>query len=188
MSHVIDRIAGAPRRRWLVGLAACLLLATAAVAFWRGGDRRSPRSRPTVSAAGHRCTGAATPRARPAADELELATALAQIRKLDEATYEIQRGLLLDLALGRQLRNAVRAVPAMANGKPSGFRVYFVGSHRQPGLLGLRTGDVISTVNGVSLAERERPMGTFRGMIDGRSIELRGTRDGRPLVRTLVLR
>ena len=50
-----------------------------------------------------------------------------------------------------RLLDVVRAMPVMENGKFSGYRVYPAGNPRLFQQMGLKPGDIVTAVNGVSL-------------------------------------
>lgn len=91
------------------------------------------------------------------------------------------------LADPSSLMQQVRLVPSFRDGQWSGFKTLSV----QPGSLieklGLRRGDVIKAVNGLSLDQPERLMTLLQHLRSGRRFEVEMEREGQRVTQTLTL-
>jgi hypothetical protein len=111
-----------------------------------------------------------------------------RIRKIDDHTYEVERSLVSELVGGTVRPGGTRIMPVSENGKLTGLRIYGAGDSTIAGALGLHNGDVISDVNGKHI-ESANTLIQLYGQIDTlNTVELDGTRAGKPLGLTLRLR
>jgi general secretion pathway protein C len=81
------------------------------------------------------------------------------IRKIAEGRYEIDRAAL-EAVMGdlNQLARTVRALPELKAGRPAGFRLVEIRLESPLARLGLRRGDVITSINGLELTSVEKAM------------------------------
>ena len=111
-----------------------------------------------------------------------------RIRKIDDHTFEVERSLVSELVSGAVRPGGTRIMPVSENGKLTGLRIYGAGESTLAGALGLHNGDVISDVNGKHI-ESANTLVQLYGQLDTLStVELDGTRAGKPLALTLRLR
>jgi general secretion pathway protein C len=104
------------------------------------------------------------------------------IRKLNEQSYEIQRGTLESiLANTPALMQEARIVPELREGRSAGFRLYAVRAEGTFARLGLRNGDVIVAVNGLSLTSPESGLEAFLKLRSASHVSLAFEREGRRL-------
>jgi C-terminal processing protease CtpA/Prc len=84
------------------------------------------------------------------------------IRKLAERRYEIKRSTL-ELALGNLglLAQSVRVMPEARDGKQLGFRLFAIMAEGPIAKLGLRSNDVLVSINGLDLATPDRVLDAF---------------------------
>jgi general secretion pathway protein C len=103
-------------------------------------------------------TSAGAPRASAAvASELERG-----IKKLGEHRYEVERRTL-DAVLENVglLSRSVRPVPALADGKMTGFRLLGVHADGPLAKVGIENGDVLSSINGLELSSPDKVIEAF---------------------------
>ena len=79
-------------------------------------------------------------------------------------------------------------IPVFENGEIRGVRVGRVRADSIHDALGLKTGDVFSTVNGAPIKTLDQLLDLYSRLDQLGTVELSGTRAGKPLVRTLHLR
>ncbi len=139
-----------------------------------------------TTAAGPGETDAATSGGRPAAAEGPFA---GRIEKLGEETYEVERSLVRELVMNASKPGMGGAVPVVVNGEVQGIRLIGISS-RSPGYaLELRSGDLISSIDGVPLRNAQQVIDLFARLDQVSSVELGGKRrGGKPLTLTLKLR
>lgn len=124
--------------------------------------------------------GAATPApAGPYADRL---------RKIDDTTFEVDRSLVRDLVTGAANPGGTRMVPVTHSGQLDGLRVLGVREGQLAAALGLRNGDVVQAVNNIKIENANTLLDLYAQLGTLNTVELAGTRAGKPLVLTLRLR
>lgn len=126
-------------------------------------------------------TGAATPDAPadPFAD---------RIKKLDDHTYSVDRALVRELVTGAAQPGKMRMVPIVKQGEVQGVRVFGV----QPGTpafaIGMKNGDQISAIDNEPIKTAQQLLDLYAKLDKLDSVELQGTRAGKPLAIDLRLR
>jgi membrane-associated protease RseP (regulator of RpoE activity) len=152
-------------------------------------DVADPKRRGTLSLfdaqrlpGGRSDAGAATP-APAAADPFA-----DRIKKLDEHTYEVERGLVRDLVGGSVNTAGARIAPVTKNGKLEGLRLFGVRPGSLAATLGLRNGDVLQAVNNDKIESANTLLGLYSQLDQLSTVELAGTRGGKPLALTFRLR
>jgi general secretion pathway protein C len=73
----------------------------------------------------------------------------------------------------------------MPDGKLKGYRIYPGPNREQFGALGLRPGDLVTEINGVTLNNPAQGMEVFRTLGDTSQITVTVERDGQPTVLSL---
>jgi hypothetical protein len=133
-----------------------------------------------------------SPSGRGAADaETSAAPAAAEaldgrIRRIDDTTYDVERSLVRDLVGGNVKAGGVRIVPVTTDGKLDGLRLIGVRPGSPAAALGLKSRDVLQAINGDRIESANTLLGFYAQLDALSTVELAGTRDGKPL--TLVLR
>nr|HEX4315230.1 hypothetical protein [Kofleriaceae bacterium] len=147
-------------------------------------DRSGRHAR--LSLADTRSRGAATPSPTAAAAESPYAD---RVRKIDDTTYEADRSLFKDLVAGAvKPGGAVRAVPVLDHGEVVGLRLGGVTPSSVPAAFGLRSNDVLTTIDGAPIRTANQVLELYANIDQASSVELGGTRAGKPLALTLRLR
>ncbi len=126
--------------------------------------------------------GAATP-APTAADPFA-----DRIRKIDDRTYEVDRSFVRDLMGGAAQTQTGRISPVSKDGKLIGLRLSGVRPGSLASAVGLRNGDVFEAVNNQRIESANTLLGVYAQLDQLSSVELAGTRAGKPLTLTLRLR
>jgi hypothetical protein len=108
--------------------------------------------------------------------------------RLGEQDYEVDRALVRELVSAGGQPGGVPMIPVFDNGEIRGVRVGRVRSESIQDVLGLRTGDVFSAINGAPIKTLDQLLDLYSRLDQLSTVELSGTRAGKPLVRTLHLR
>jgi general secretion pathway protein C len=133
-------------------------------------------------------TPAAPPASTPARDPL--AEALRHgIRQTGATSYEVDRAAL-ELALGNlaQLARITRVVPELAGARPAGFRVADARAGTPLARLGVATGDLLTSINGLELTSVEQAMSLYLKLKTAGHLALSLQRGGRPLTLGYTIR
>jgi hypothetical protein len=149
-------------------------------------DVADPNRRGTLSLfdspGGRSDAGAATP-APAAADPFA-----DRIKKIDDATYEVDRSLVRELVGGAGGSKNGRVIPIMKDGKLDGLRLAGVRPGSIANAVGLRNGDVLQAVNNTKIESANTLLTLYSQLDQLNVVELSGTRAGKPLIVTLRLR
>jgi general secretion pathway protein C len=146
------------------------------------GKRRATLSLFDSNNGGRSDAGAATP-APAAADPFS-----DRIRKIDDQTYEVERSLVRDLVGGSVGAAGARISPVTKDGQLTGLRLFGVRPGSLAGSLGLKNGDVLQAVNNQKIESANTLLGLYAQLEQLSTVELAGTRGGKPLTLTLRLR
>ncbi len=111
-----------------------------------------------------------------------------RILKIDETHYEVDRALVRELVTGMAKPTGVRAVPLFEQGEIKGVRLLGVASTSVAAAIGLRSRDVLTSIDGAPVRSLQQVIDLYARLEELSSVELSGTRDGKPLVRHLQLR
>lgn len=84
-----------------------------------------------------------------------------------------------------RLTDVIRPQPVFRDGKQKGYRVYPGRKRQQFAALGLRPGDMITQINGMSLDDPARGMEVFRSLGDATQVSVTVERNGQAQVMTL---
>ena len=123
--------------------------------------------------------GAATPPPGPFAD---------RVKQIDDHTFEADRSLFKELVAGVTKPGGVRAVPVVENGEVKGIRLGGVSAASIPAAFGLKSGDTLTAIDGQPLKNANQVLELYSKIDSMTSVELGGTRGGKPLALTLRLR
>jgi len=138
--------------------------------------------RTPLESGGGRDVGAANP------DPAAAASATPGIVKLDETTYEVERGFVRDLVSGSVKTAGARIIPVSKDGKLDGLRMAGVRAGTLAANLGLQNGDVLIAVNNAKIESANTLLDLYAQLDKLSTVELSGTRRGTPLTLTLRLR
>ena len=104
------------------------------------------------------------------------------IKKIDDVTYEIDKGLVEKVLLNPMaVAKGARVVPAMKNGKPEGFKLYAIRPTSVYGKLGLTNGDTLTSINGFELTSADKALEVYTKLKDANSLTVDITRRGKPV-------
>lgn len=157
-------------------------------------DRIGPMWIEVVDGAGHRgrlslLDAAATGDPSPAPDRSPAGQRWAgRLNKLGEQDYEVDRALVRELVTAAGRPGAVPMIPLFENGEIKGVRLGRVTAESIQDALGLKTGDILSAIDGAPLKTLDQLLDLYVRLDQLSAVELSGTRKGTPLVRTLRLR
>ncbi|HWU86066.1 MAG TPA: type II secretion system protein GspC [Kofleriaceae bacterium] len=121
-------------------------------------------------------------------DELQAAVD-SGIKKIDDNTYEIEKGLVDKVLLNPMaVAKGARVVPAMKNGKPEGFKLYAIRPTSAFAKLGLTNGDTLTSINGFELNSADKALEVYTKLREATSLELEVTRRGKPVTLKYTIR
>lgn len=112
----------------------------------------------------------------------------ARIRKLDDHTFEVDRDLVRDLVSGTVKPSGVRIVPVTDKGELKGLRMFGVKDSSLAGMLGLKNGDVMVSINNTQIQSAQTLLDVYTKLDDLNVVQIDGTRGGKPLTISLHLR
>lgn len=128
-------------------------------------------------------TGAATPVAEAPADPFS-----ERIRKIDDHTYEVDRDLVRELVSGATKPGKMRMTPIVKDGDVKGVRVFGVSPGTPAFAIGMKNSDVINAIDGEPIKTAQQLLDLYAKLDQLSSVELSGTRGGKPLAIALRLR
>lgn len=103
------------------------------------------------------------------------------IKKIDDHNYEIDKTLVDKVLLNPMgFVKGARIVPAMANNKPNGFKLYSIRPTSVYAKLGFQNGDTLQAINGFELNSAEKALEVYTKLRDSTSLEVGITRRGKP--------
>lgn len=138
-----------------------------------------PRSATPVAAAPPQAEPSGDPRA--ARDEL-LAAVDAGVRKIDDATFEVDRAVVEKvLANPTAVSRGARIVPSVKDGKPNGFKLYAIKPTSVYSRIGLMNGDTLHAVNGFELNTMDKALEVYTKVRESSSLSVSITRRGKPV-------
>ena len=111
-----------------------------------------------------------------------------RFEKLSETDYAVDRSLVRELVTAGGQGGAVRMIPIFNDGQIKGVRLGVVTPESIPFVLGLKTGDVLTTIDSEPLKNLDQLLSLYARLDQLSAVELSGTRAGKPLIRTLRLR
>lgn len=136
-----------------------------------------------AAAAEGRVAGAATPVAEAPADPFA-----ERIKKIDDHTYEVDRNLVRELVNSAAQPGKMRMTPIVKDGEVKGVRVFGVRAGTPAFAIGMKNSDVISAIDGEPIKTAQQLLDLYAKLDQLASVELQGTRAGKPLVIALHLR
>jgi hypothetical protein len=133
--------------------------------------------------------GAATPKLADTAPPAAASEWTDRIKKIDDHTFEVDRGLVRDLVSGTAKAGGVRVAPVPGDhGDLAGLRLYGVRDGSLPAALGLKNTDTLTAVNNKKIESANTLLELYAQLDQLNFVELSGTRGGKPLAITLRLR
>ncbi len=145
-----------------------------------GGHARLSRLEPAQAPRAIAAPAPASPPNDPFADRL---------KKIDDHTYEVDRSLVRELVGGSMAKAGARVSPiASKSGTLEGLKVLGVSRDGLAGRLGLQNGDVLEGINNTKIESANTLLGLYAQLETLNTVELEGTRRGKPLTLTLRLR
>lgn len=111
-----------------------------------------------------------------------------RLRKIDDHTYEVDRSLVRELVGGSMAKAGARVSPMTKNGALEGLKVLGVRHDGLAASLGLQNGDVLEGINNTKIESANTLLGLYAQLETLNTVELEGTRRGKPLTLTLRLR
>ncbi|HEX4453731.1 MAG TPA: type II secretion system protein GspC [Kofleriaceae bacterium] len=137
----------------------------------------------STSAAARGEDGAATPTPGAAAQPWD-----GRITKIDDHTFEVDRGLVRDLVSGAAKPGGARVGPRTENGKLTGLRMFGIKEPSLAGALGMQNGDVMTGVNNVPITSMQTLLDVYAHVDSLNVVEIAAERAGKPMTLTLRLR
>ncbi len=148
-----------------------------------GEGHRARLSLLDAAAAAARSTGAATPVAEAPADPYA-----DRIKKLDDHTFEVDRNLVRELVNSAAQPGKMRMTPIIKGGEVQGVRVFGVTAGTPAFAIGMKNSDVINAIDGEPIKTAQQLLDLYAKLDQLSSVELQGTRAGKPLAIALHLR
>jgi type II secretory pathway component PulC len=124
----------------------------------------------------------------PSSDELQKLIDRG-VKVIDPTHYELMRALV-DAVLSDPMTAAkgARIVPAMANGKPSGFKLYAIRPTSLFAKLGFTNGDTLEKINGNALDSADKALEVYSKVHDATKLDVEIIRRGKPLTLTFAIK
>ena len=112
----------------------------------------------------------------------------ANVHRIDDTHAKVTRALV-DYALANPMAigSTMRVVPAMQDGKPSGFKLYAIRPSSIAAQLNLANGDTLVAVNDASLTTADSALDAYTKLRDAKQIVLDVIRRGKPLKLTIAI-
>ena len=130
--------------------------------------------------------GAATPSPTAAADAND--PYADRLKKIDDHTFEVDRSLVRELVGGSMTKAGARIMPQPGkDGTLAGLKVFGVNPTGLAGRLGLKNGDMIEGVNNTKIESANTLLTMYSQLDTLNTVEVEGTRGGKPLIVTLRL-
>ena len=112
----------------------------------------------------------------------------ASIRQVGPNAYELSRREVTDSTANlHQLATQVRIVPFFKDGAAQGFKLFSIRPDSLFARLGLRNGDVLQRINGLSLESPDRAFEAYNRLRDSSRIELEVERNGQVVHQTYTV-
>lgn len=111
------------------------------------------------------------------------------VKVIDPTHYELTRALV-DAVLSDPMTAAkgARVVPAVANGKPNGFKLYAIRPSSLFAKLGFTNGDTLEKINGYALDSADKALEVYTKIRDAARLDVEIIRRGKPLTLTFAIK
>ncbi|HEY1553442.1 MAG TPA: type II secretion system protein GspC [Kofleriaceae bacterium] len=104
------------------------------------------------------------------------------IKSTGENQFEISKDLVDKIVQNPMaVAKGARIVPAMVNGKATGFKLYAIRPSSVFAKLGLTNGDTLESINGMEMTTAEQALEVYTKLRDATSLEVDIQRRGKPL-------
>ena len=114
---------------------------------------------------------------------------MSRIKKIDDHTFEVDRELVRDLVSGTVKPGGMRILPLSGkDGKLEGLRVFGVKDTALAGLVGLKNGDIMTSINNKEIKNAQSLLDVYAQLDTLSTVEIDGKRGDKPLALTLRLR
>lgn len=118
-----------------------------------------------------------------------LAAVASQIKKVGEGRYEIQRaGLNRLLGNPTLMARSARIVPAVKDGRSTGFSLYSIRQGSLFSLLGMFNGDTVQAVNGHAIKTPDQALAVYTKLRSASHLSIAFTRQGKALSHEYTIR
>lgn len=104
-----------------------------------------------------------------------------RIRQLGDNSFEVERGLLVELVANPRAARGLRARPVMRDGEIEGFRLYGLNGSSPAAAAGLENGDTLLAVNGLQPRTPDEMLSVYSKLQTESKIELSLERRGSPV-------
>lgn len=111
-----------------------------------------------------------------------------RVKKVADDSFEVDRSLVKELVQTAQHPVGMRAMPAFKDGQLVGLRFSGVTDKSIAAAIGLKSGDVLSTIDGKEIKTAQALLDVYAGVDTMSQVSLEGTRAGKPLAVKLYLR
>jgi hypothetical protein len=145
-----------------------------------------PASCPDIAAA----SPPPLPPASSSQDEDDLGKALdAGIKKIDDTHYVVARDIV-DKVLANPMAVAkgARVVPAIKDGKPTGFKLYAIRPSSIWARVGLANGDTLVAINGFELTSADKALEVYTKLREATALAVDIERRGKPLTLQITIK
>jgi general secretion pathway protein C len=111
------------------------------------------------------------------------------IRKVSDKSYAIDKSLMTQaLSDPTVLLTNARLVPAIADGKPAGFKVYAIRKDSLVDRMGIMNGDTIHSINGIAVTTADGALEAYSKLKDVSEIKLQLMRKGKAVELTYTIK
>jgi type II secretory pathway component PulC len=112
----------------------------------------------------------------------------ANVQRVDDTHVKVTRALV-DYVLANPMAFAstMRVVPAVQDGKPSGFKVYAIRPSSLAAMLNLTNGDTVAAINDIALTTVDNALDVIVKVRDAKQIVVDVIRRGKPLKLTITI-
>ena len=112
----------------------------------------------------------------------------ANMTRIDDTTFEIERGTLVRLLSTSTAARGATIVRSVKDGNPSGYRLYAVRPGSVYAKLGLRNGDTVHSVNGHALSDSADVLALYEKVESSNRLDVELTRRGQSITISYTIR
>jgi hypothetical protein len=111
------------------------------------------------------------------------------IKKVNDTSFEIDRSVLEPLRTNpTDLAKGARAVPAIKDGKPDGFKLYAIRPGSLYAALGFMNGDTVESINGLALTDADSALQAYQKLRDVKSLAVVVVRRGKMMTLSYTIK